>query len=113
MIQVLTDELDRWLSAEGFFLRHVQVVHKDDALLSDRRSIIALSAFFHFGVYGVLRLIGACLSRECEADVLEGVRHVVGEQLVTVLRLTCSCGAEGQHVVIVGEQQLDQVQIAS
>ncbi len=93
MIQILPDDLNRWLCAIRFLLRHVEIINENNAFLSNRRSIVPLSPLFHLAVHSVLRLIGACLCRKHQTDVLISVRKPSSKQLRVVQRLSCTRGA--------------------
>lgn len=73
VVKVLPNQLERRLSPICLFFRHIQVIDKDDTLLTDRRTIVTFSAFLHFAVDGVLSLIGSRLSRKGQGNVLVSI----------------------------------------
>ena len=113
LAEVLPQDLDRRLCSVLLLLRHVKIIHENDAFLSYWGSVDTLPSLLHFGVDGVLRLVGAGLSRESNSNVLVVLAHLIGEQLEGVLGLSSTSGAWAQHVHLVLKQQLHQVEVPS
>jgi hypothetical protein len=73
MIQILPNQLNGWLRPICLLLGHVQIVNEHNTLLTDGRSVVTLSPFFHLAVDSVLGLVSAGLGRKDKTDVLIGV----------------------------------------
>ena len=61
MIQILPNQLNRWLSAIRLLLGHVQIINEHNTLLTNGWPVVALSSFLHLAVDSVLGLVGAGL----------------------------------------------------
>lgn len=78
VVEVLPQQLDGGLRAVHLLLRHVHVVHEDDALLAGRRAVQAAAPLVELGQHQLLRLVGRRLHRERD----KGGQVVVLVQLV-------------------------------
>lgn len=113
VIHVLSKDFDGRLGSIFFLLGHIEIIHEDDTLLSDRGAIEPFSSLFHLTVNGVLGLISGGLCGEGEGDVLERVPHSVDQQIIGILRLAGSSGTHAHHMVVVFKQSLHQEDISS
>lgn len=111
MVEILSDQFDWRLGAVGLLFGHVEIVDEDDAFFADWWTVVSFTSFLHLGVDGVLGLIGASLCREGQRDILISIRHACCQEFAAVERFTSTSRPQSQHMVVMGQQHLDQMPI--
>lgn len=77
VVQVLTENFDGRLGPIIFLFRHVEIIDENYTFFAHWRSVVATSAFVHFGIDGVLGLVCTRLRRKCQCVVLKLITHFV------------------------------------
>lgn len=79
MVQILPNQLNRRLSTEFLFLRHVQIINENNVFFSNRRTIDSSLYLFEFQIDCVLSLVGRGLGTECYRNILIDLSHFGGD----------------------------------
>lgn len=84
MIEILPEEFNGWLCPILLLLGHIEIIHKDNKLLANGRSIDSLPPLIQLAIDGILGLVTACLGTKHHGDILVILSQLPRQQLVDI-----------------------------
>mmetsp|Transcript_24989 Transcript_24989/g.71814 ORF Transcript_24989/g.71814 Transcript_24989/m.71814 type:complete len:335 (-) Transcript_24989:852-1856(-) len=112
-IDHLPEDLDRRLRAVGFLVRHVQIVHHQEAHLPCWGAIDALPPAIQLRIDEVLRLRALRLCRESHDDLHVAVLVQIEQGLLHVSRLAGACWPTEQQFDLVLDAMVQHVSVSN
>ncbi len=106
VVHVLSDQLNWRLCSVLLLFGHVEIVHEDDALFTDGRSVDTFSEFVQFSVDCVLCLVAAGLGTKHHSNILILFAQLFINKLANVKRFTCTRWSHIQYMLFIGNQKL-------